>query len=228
MKKILTILATLVAAVTMASAPASAHDKQGHDKPRTGSLTLVHGIPNLAVDIYVNKQVIKNVSFTNAAMLDLKPGWKRIAIRGAGAPADSKPVLQGSVKLRRGRSLSVVAHLTADGKPTVSVFKNDLRELKSGQARVTIRHTAAAPSVDILAGAGKLFTDLMNGNEAKADVPAGTYDVAVVAHADNSIVALKAPVTLDGGTNTIVYAVGDLGGGTFTVVPQIIKVDIDD
>jgi hypothetical protein len=228
MKKLITILATLVATVTMAAAPASAHEKEWHHQPRTGSLTLVHGIPNLPVDIYVNKQVIKNVNFTNAATLDLKPGWKRIAIRLKDAPADSKPVLQGTVKLRKGRSISVVAHLTADGKPTVSVFKNDLHELQPGQARVTIRHTAAAPSVDILANGGKLVTDLVNGKEAKADVPAATYDVAVVAHADNSIVALKAPVTLAAGTNTIVYAVGDLAGGTFTVVPQILKVDIDD
>jgi hypothetical protein len=228
MKKILALLATLVAAVTMVAAPASAHEREGHHRARTGSLTLVHGIPKTPVDIYVNKQVIKNVNFTDAATLDLKPGWKRIAIRPKDAPADSTPLLQGTVKLRTGRSLSVVAHLTADGKPTVSVFKNDLRELQPGQARVTIRHTAAAPSVDILANGGKLVTDLMNGKEAKADVPAATYDVAVVAHADNSIVAPKAPVTLTAGTNTIVYAVGDLAGGTFTVVPQIIKVDIDD
>ena len=31
-----------------------------------------------------------------------------------------------------------------------------------------------------------------------------------------------APVTLDAGTNTIIYAIGSLSGGTFTVAAQVL------
>ena len=51
---------------------------------------------------------------------------------------------------------------------------------------------------------------------------AGTYNVKVVADADNSVVALDADLTLAARTNTIVYAVGDLAAGSFTVIVQVL------
>jgi hypothetical protein len=39
---------------------------------------------------------------------------------------------------------------------------------------------------------------------------------------DNSVVALDAALTLAAKTNTIVYAVGDLAAGSFTVIVQVL------
>ena len=48
-----------------------------------------------------------------------------MAIRAANAPASSAPVLSRSFFLRKNQSKSVVAHLTASGKPALTVYAND-------------------------------------------------------------------------------------------------------
>ena len=55
------------------------------------------------------------------------------------------------VAVPAGANATVVAHLTADGKPALTPFVNDVSAVPAGQARVTVRHTAAAPAVDVRA-----------------------------------------------------------------------------
>ena len=77
-----------------------------------------------------------------------------------------------------------------------------------GEARLTARHTAAAPAVDVRADGDVLFADVVNPKEGKIDVPAGNY-AADVALAGTSDVAIgPADLELAEGTNTIVYAWG--------------------
>ena len=86
-----------------------------------------------------------------------------------------------------------------------------------------MRHNAAAPAVDIIVNDSlTLINGLTNPGQGKAFVAAGTYNVKVAADADNSIVALDADLTLAARTNTIVYAVGDLAAGSFTVIVQVL------
>ena len=47
---------------------------------------------------------------------------------------------------------TAVAHLTEGGDPTATLFTNDTAPLAAGQGRLTVRHVAAAPAVDVLAG----------------------------------------------------------------------------
>ena len=64
-------------------------------------------------------------------------------------------------------------------------------------AQVTVRHDATAPAVDIIVNDSlTLINGLTNPGQGKAFVAAGTYNVKVVADADNSIVALDADLTL--------------------------------
>ncbi len=99
--------------------------------------------------------------------------------------------------------------------PTASVFLDDVSSIDSGNARVTVRHTANAPAVDVLAGGTVLLPNLANGGGAGADVPTGQYGVTLNA-AGTSTQAYPATgavdVDLAEGANTVVYAVGTLGG----------------
>jgi hypothetical protein len=84
-----------------------------------------------------------------------------------------------------------------------------------------VRHTAAAPAVDVLAGGSPLFEDLANGGEDVADVPTGTYAVTLnAAGTDTQAFPATGAVDLplDEGANTIVYAIGDLTGGSFDLL----------
>ena len=149
---------------------------------------------------------------TVTAPLELPAGTYQIAIRPANAAADSAPVLAGSATLPAGANASIVAHLDASGQPKLTVFVNDTSSLAAGNARLVVRHTAAAPAVDVLANGKPTFTNLTNPNQATADLPAGTISASVAAAGTTTPVIGPVDLTLPGATVTVVYAVGSLDG----------------
>ena len=78
-------------------------------------------------------------------------------------------------------SWTVVAHLDAEGTPTITPFENDTSAAADGQGRLTVRHTAAAPAVDIVLGDARPVENLSNPNEASRDLPAGQIAGAQIA-----------------------------------------------
>ena len=85
-----------------------------------------------------------------------------------------------------------------------------------------MRHTAAAPAVDVLAGGEPVFTDLTNPNEASADLPAGTVSASVALAGTTDPVIGPADVPVTEGSATIVYAVGSAEDGNLNVLVQTI------
>ncbi|MDJ0923313.1 MAG: DUF4397 domain-containing protein [Acidimicrobiia bacterium] len=191
-----------------------------------GTATVVHGVPGLTVDVYLNGNLIIP-GFAPDTVLGpvLLPATEYdVAIYPAGAnPLAGPPAISGTTTLPAGANASIVAHLDAAGMPTLSVFVNDLSEIASGQARLVVRHTAAAPAVDIVAnGALNLFENVTNPNEGQADVAAGTYGVTINAAGTSTVAFDAGDVTLPEGQSTIVYAVGSLTGGSFKLLIQAI------
>ncbi len=185
-------------------------------------VTVVHGVPDLLVDVYVGDQkVLSNFAFgTVTDPLALDPGTYRLAVRPAGSDPASPPVLSAEATLRGGDNVTVVAHLTADGQPTLSLFANDVSQIPAGQGRVIVRHTAQAPAVDVRAGGNVLFGNLANPNEAKGEVPSGTYQVDLVPAGQSTVVFGPVDLTVQAGVATIVYAIGSLEGGSFRLAVQ--------
>ena len=54
-----------------------------------------------------------------------------------------------------GANATLAAHLDAQGDPTLTAFVNDTSEVPAGQARLTVRHVAAAPAVETAKGEEK-------------------------------------------------------------------------
>ena len=75
----------------------------------------------------------------------------------------------GDTTLPASGNHTIIAHLDAEGTPTLAVFENDTSATAAGEGRLTVRHTAAAPAVDVLADGEPAFTNLSNPNEASAD-----------------------------------------------------------
>jgi len=218
-----------IVAVLLLALPAGAALAQTTD----GTVTVLHGIPGdggFPVDIYVNGDYsapfIPGLTFTEfAGPVVLPAADYSIEIYGAGAdPSSTDPALGPLVvTLPAGANATIEAHLDADGAPTASVFVNDISEIAAGDTRLTVRHTAAAPTVDVLANDGVLFSALSNPNEASGDVPAATYNAKVVPTGATEPVVFEADLNLAEGTSTIVYAIGSLDGGSFTVAVQTIS-----
>jgi len=216
-------LAALVAAATVAVAPLALAAGTAQAASSSDAVVAVfHGIPGVTVDVYVdNKLTLPHFTpGTMAGPLNLPAGTYSVKITAAGKPSD---VLIGpaSIPVAAGGNYTIAAYLTAAGKPTAGAFMNDTSTLPAGQARVTVRHLAQAPAVKITANGATLIPSLSNGASASAVVPAATYTVGVAPAAGGAAV-LTTPLPLPAGTNTIVYAWGDLAGGSFKVATQSI------
>lgn len=215
-------------AVMLLALPAGAVLAQSTD----GTVTVLHGIPGdggFPVDIYVNGDYaapfIPGLTFTEfAGPVTLPAADYSIEIYAAGAdPAATDPALGPlPVTLPAGANATIEAHLDEAGAATASVFVNDISDIAAGETRLTVRHTAAAPTVDVLANDGVLFSGLSNPNQAAGDVPADTYNAKVVPTGETTPVVFEADLALAEGTSTIVYAIGSLADDSFTVAVQTI------
>ncbi|MDC7121223.1 DUF4397 domain-containing protein [Cellulomonas fimi] len=199
-----------LAAVMLTSAPAGA-------APGDATLYVLHGVPGLTVDVWVNGQRTLDdfTPGTLAGPLELAPGTYTVAITAADAADASSPAIGPvDLQLAGNTSYTAVAHLDASANPTATLFTNDTSTTAAGQGRLTVRHVAAAPAVDVLAGGSAVISGLTNPNEQVLNLPAGTVSASVVA-AGTTEPALLGPadVNVAEGTNTIVYA---WGNGTAT------------
>ena len=191
----------------------------------TADLYVLHAVPDLPVDVYVNGALTLNDFQPGdlAGPLDLPAGVYTVAITAADAVDDSAPAIGPiDLTLAAGTSYTAVAHLAADGKPTATLFTNDLTTIPAGQGKLTVRHTAAAPAVDVLANGAAAFTNLTNPNEVKANLPVGTISAAVALAGTTAPVIGPADVAIAEGVNTIVYAWGSADAGNLKLAIQTI------
>ncbi|MFJ4692383.1 DUF4397 domain-containing protein [Streptomyces sp. NPDC088766] len=196
------------AAVTLsAAAPALAQPQAASDQ---ATVSVLHGVPGLTVDVYAgDKELIpdfKPGTLTDPMKLDA--GSYDIKIFKDGEGPDGTPAIEKTVDVPAGANATLVAHLTADGKPALDAFVNDTSKVPAGQARLTVRHVAAAPAVDVRADGTPVFKGLENPKEAKGEVPAGTVSADVVLAGTDTVAIGPAELNLAEGTSTVVYAWG--------------------
>ncbi|MDI5942291.1 MULTISPECIES: DUF4397 domain-containing protein [Micromonospora] len=190
----------------------------------TSKVSVVHGIPDTPVDVYVNgKKTLDNFKPGDVAgPLDLEQGAYDIALTKPGEALDKAILTVDDAEVPGGANISLAAHLDEAGKPRITPFANDTAKVDAGKARLIVRHTAAAPAVDVRAGGKPVFEDLTNPNEAKADVDAGTVSADVVLAGTDTVAIGPADLDLKEGTATIVYAIGSAEAKNLDLVAQTI------
>ncbi|HEX6230626.1 MAG TPA: DUF4397 domain-containing protein [Actinomycetota bacterium] len=204
--------AALAAVMAFALAgPASA----ATDGPNDGTVTVVHAVPGLTVDVYLNDGLALPAfePGTITAPIELPAADYTVDLRAAGADASSDPALSATIRLAAGSNVSWVAHLDAAGDPTLSAFKNKARPVAKGAARLTVRHAAAAGPVDVFANGSRLLEGFANGDQATVVVPKGIYAAWVAAPGDHAPVIGPAVLKLRRGMAYAVYAWGDATSG---------------
>jgi hypothetical protein len=190
----------------------------------TSQVSVVHGIPGQNVDVYVNgeKTLPDFAPGKVAGPLSLEEGSYDIALTKPGDDISKALLKVDDAEIPGGANISLVAHLSEDGKPALTPFANDIKKVAAGQARIIVRHTAAAAAVDVRAGGKPVFEDLTNPKEAKADLPAGPVKADVVLAGTDTVAIGPADLNLKEGTATIVYAVGSAEDKTLDLVTQTI------
>lgn len=208
----------VLATTAFAASPAHAADGV--------KLSVLHAVPDLTVDVYVDgKRTLDNFKpGTLAGPLDLAAGTYSVAITAADAKNDSDPAIGPvDLDLAAGGNYTAVAHLEEGGDPTATLFKNDTSPTAPGEGRLTVRHTAAAPAVDVRAGGDAVVSDLSNPDEKVLDLAAGTVSASVTAAGDTKALIGPADVAVKEGVNTIVYAWGSAEDDNLDLAVQTIS-----
>ncbi|OQO95004.1 DUF4397 domain-containing protein [Saccharomonospora piscinae] len=213
------MLAVLGAAATVAAAVAGGGVATAQS---TGAVYVVHGIPDTPVDVYVDgERALDDFEpLSVQGPLDLPAGSHEVAVFPADAPDNTgEAVIEATADVPADGNVSLVAHLDEAGAPTLTPYANDISAVPAGQARLAVRHDAAAPAVDVRAGGSPVISGLTNPNEQAVVVPAGTVEADVVLAGTQDVVIGPASLTLEEGTATFVHAVGSADDGTLALVP---------
>ncbi len=212
------LLGALLALAIVAAVPSSASAQAD------ARIHLIHGIPDTDVDVAAGgENVFTNFSFSDTQDLSSLAGATLEDLQVKLAGTDTVALDAGDVTLPSSGNTTILAHLDEDGTPTLSVFDNDDSNVAAGQGRLIVRHTAAAPRVDIKANGNVAFANVPNGAQGAVDLAAGTISAEVVpAGADTPVVIGPADLPIVEGEALIVYAVGSLADDSLTVLTETI------
>jgi len=155
--------------------------------------------------------------------MQVSAGNYDIAIYPAGSnPASTPPAAEAKgVSVPGGANATLVANLTAQGRPALNAFVNDVSPVPAGKARVTVRHVAAAPAVDVRAGGTPVITGLTNPASKSLETAAGTVRADVVLAGTSTVAIGPADLALAEGSNTVVYAWGSQQAGYKLAVQKL-------
>ncbi|WP_308798153.1 DUF4397 domain-containing protein [Agromyces silvae] len=196
-----------------------------HAAEAPAQLSVLHGVPGLTVDVYVDDALTIDDFEPGdlAGPLELPAGTYSVAITAADAADASAPAIGPiDLTLASGGNYTAVAHLTEAGEPTATLFTNDVAQIAAGEGRLTVRHVAAAPGVDVLAAGTPVISNLTNPNEQVLTLPAGVVSASVAATGTTEPVIGPADVDVAEGVNTIVYAWGSLEDDNLALAVQTI------
>ncbi len=192
----------------------------------TAMVSILHAVPNTPVDVCANgKPLLPN--FQPGTLTDpqnLPAGTYDLKLTAANSGCGAAAVLEAKgVNVPAGANITVVAHLSESGAPQLTPYVNDVSAVPAGKARLTVRHDAAAPAVDVRAGGAAVITNLTNPNEKSLVTAAGTVSADVVLAGTTTVAIGPADVTLKEGTSTIVYAWGSAKDNNLKLAVQTIS-----
>lgn len=217
MKRVLMSLAALSATVlvpNMASAQASV------------DLTLVHGLPGVTADVAVDGTVVID-NFVPGSLANITSFAGQTLTNLTVTDDSTGDVVIGpiaSVEVPASGSHSLVVHLDDGGTPVLSTFANNTDAVTSGEARLTLRHTAEAPAVDLIIGTERPIVAATNGQSGEVERPAGQLSDAQLAPTGEAAIATLPALDMAANTNTIVYVIGSTSADTLDFVVQIVDI----
>lgn len=192
-------------------------------------LSVLHGVPGLTVDVYVNGslQLDNFTPGTLAGPLSLPAGTYSVALTASDAVDDSSPILGPiDLPLAAGMNYTAAAHLDATGNATPSFFTNDTAEASAGEGKLTVRHIAAnAEGVEVVANSSTSLGTFNNGEElGPFALPAGTYSAEIKA-GGVAVPPTPTDVPVTTGENIIVYAWGNAARGSVNLALQTVVLE---
>jgi len=200
------------------------------------------GVAGGLVDVCANGSVELIPDFAPGTLktLEVAAGTYILTVHAGAAGCGSAPLLSKQATVAAGKDYTVTANLFATGGtpaalPALNVFANNKAPVTKfaskatlNTGRVTVRHIAVAPAVDVFVNGNVAISGLTNPNQAQTKLGRGTYQVAAgLAGAGTAGIALgPVPLPVKAGQNVIVYAWGipqSAGGAGVQVAVQYVK-----
>lgn len=190
---------------------------------------VAHGVPGADVDVYVNGDLLlQDFMYTEIeGPVPVPAGDYLIEVFLAGAdPQVDAPVIFLETPLLDDQNVTIVAHLAEDGGLKLTPFGNPQAPSFNLISGIVVRHTAAAPPVDInlisrsrfLRGAFRFSAS--NGAGAGTTVYPIYYDVSITLPGGGAEVFAIEGVRIRGGSSYAAYAVGNPADDSFTILLQ--------
>jgi hypothetical protein len=210
------LLAALVLLVGTTSVTSAASKK--------ASVMIVHGLPGFTADVYVNGKLLLDgfKPTSTAGPLQLDPGSYGVDIREVGASPNSPPVLSGTLRLSSRSNISVVAHLTRSGDPTLSVFHNIFEQIPAGRSLLYVRNVAAVAPLSVRLDDRLVKRGLREGGEWGVATAPGRHMIAFGLGAANDVLIPPTDIRLDEGVAQIVYVVGSAKADNLDLMVQAV------
>jgi len=187
--------------------------------PLTARVTVLHGIPGLPspVSVRANGNTLFQFDYRDVrGPLVVNPGSYAFDVL-----LGTTPVLARNDNLLRGDDVTVVAHLDGTGGNALSAFANNTSPVAPGEARVTVRHLAQAPNVDVAVDNQgtrlATLTNLANGQETTAPLPPGNLEVSLFAAGTSTRAFGPVGFRPQAGVAYQFLAIGSLSGNSFAV-----------
>ena len=123
--------------------------------------------------------------------------------------------LAATAPLKAGRNYTAVAAVDAAGSPQLALFTNNVSKTRKHTARLTVRHVAQAPAVNVWANGVRIVrgANFAWGKSATRSVPKGIYAAWVSLPRQYAPVIGPAVLALKAGTAYQVYAWGNATAG---------------
>jgi hypothetical protein len=188
----------------------------------SGTVIVVHGLRGVVADVYIDG-TLALPAFQPERVTDpiqVPAGPHRVEIRLAGAAPTDPPAVTGDVEVTANARQSIVAHLDSNGNPAITAYLDDAAPVPAGDARAIIRHTAAAPPVDVAFDDRVVAPALTEPGSASADVPAASYQVSVWSPGTRNAVVAPQTASLAEGAATVMYLIGSAPSGTLSWIAE--------
>lgn len=229
---------TLVALLAALGLAVGVSPTAGAAEPAT--VTVLHAIPAGMgadrVDVYSGRTlVVDNLAPGDMESLRLTAGTYDISVYADGTrPGTGTPLLKAPrARVTSDSNLTFAAALTTSGRPILRQFTNNTRTVGMDMGRLTVRHIAAAPAVDVRSRGSVLMRNLRNPGQQDAGLYDGTYRLDVVLAGTSKrvegpfdVIITNKPGRSDMGNNAIVYVWGSAADGTLQHTIQNVRLDL--